>query len=339
MTTATSTYAADRDAPSGAASGAASEPVLRVENVWKRYDKRVAVSDLSFEVRPGQTLGLLGPNGAGKTTTLRMIVNILRPDEGRISILGRLTGEETKKHLGYLPEERGLYKKMKVGRLLEFFGRIHGLDPATAKKRGVHWLERVGMGDRVNDAVNTLSKGLQQKVQFAATMVHEPKLIILDEVFSGLDPVNAKMIRDLLRDLRKEGMAIIFSTHVLEQAEQLCDHVVMLKDGKARIQGATADVKREHGSDWHVVAPADQSKLAALRECPQFAQVEAMATKLRVRFRSDASPREFLAWTLEQRIDLDHFERVQASLTDIFIERIGELKPSGEMEAPSLTDS
>jgi ABC-2 type transport system ATP-binding protein len=252
-----------------AASSGASEPVAKIEGIWKRYDRRVAVENLSFEVRPGQVVGLLGPNGAGKTSTLRMIVNILRPDEGRILIGGRASDEETKRLIGYLPEERGLYKKMKIREVVEFFGRLRGLSAPESRERTREWLQRIEMADRAEDPVQSLSKGLQQKVQFAATLIHRPKLLILDEVFSGLDPVNVKKTRDELQRLRAEGMAIIFSTHVLEQAERLCDYVVMLKEGKARIQGTAAEVKARYGTDWFMVGTGKPDDHGKVMNAPQ----------------------------------------------------------------------
>jgi len=306
-------------------------PLVELVGVGKRYDQRDAVKNLTFSVMPGTILGLLGPNGAGKTSTLRMIVNILEPDTGTIKIAGHRAGEDTKRLLGYIPEERGLYKKMTLKGLLALFGRLHGLDKSTSEKRAIAWLERLELGHRANDRVETLSKGMQQKVQFACALLHEPRLVIMDEVFSGLDPVNARQMRTIVGELRDAGTALIFSTHVLEHADQLCDDVVMLKDGEARIQGTVAEVKKRFGSDEYLVAPEDDQHRAAIREMPMVAKADQFPTHDRIRLHPQSSPSEFLSAMLAAGFVPRRFERVAPSLSDIFIEQIGGLRPDGSL--------
>ncbi|MFB0518210.1 MAG: ABC transporter ATP-binding protein, partial [Acidobacteriota bacterium] len=197
---------------------------VKVEEVTKRFDKLVAVNNLSLEVPQGSMYGLLGPNGAGKTTTIRMILNIIYPDEGDISIFGHHISEEVKDKIGYMPEERGLYTKMKVSELLLFMAEIKAVPKAEAKKRVSYWLERLELADRTDRKVEELSKGMQQKVQFISTVLHDPDLIIFDEPFMGLDPINTDLLKGIIVELKKRGKTIVLSTHVMEEVERLCEH-------------------------------------------------------------------------------------------------------------------
>jgi ABC-2 type transport system ATP-binding protein len=190
---------------------------LTIDRVTKSFQSQRAVDDLSFEVPQGSIFGLLGPNGSGKTTTIRMVLKILLPDQGSIQVLGRELDEEGKERIGYLPEERGLYRGMKVEEHLAFLGALHGLPLGEARRRGLRWLERFEAADWVGRKVQELSKGMQQKVQFIGTILHEPDLVILDEPFSGLDPVNARLLKDVMLELRDRGCTVIFSTHQMEQ--------------------------------------------------------------------------------------------------------------------------
>jgi ABC-2 type transport system ATP-binding protein len=222
--------------------------VLSLSHVTKRFEGHVAVRDLSFEVPSGGIFGLLGPNGAGKSTTIRMIMNVITPDEGTISVLGQSASRELAPRIGFLPEERGLYKKMKVLQHLIFFGEIKGLSGADARSRSLDWLDRLGLAQWADKPVEELSKGMQQKVQFIGTLLHEPELVVLDEPFSGLDPVNSRVMKEAVVDIARQGRTVLFSTHIMEQAEQLCDRIVIIARGEKVVDGAVREVKREAGT-------------------------------------------------------------------------------------------
>ncbi|MEM9373727.1 MAG: ATP-binding cassette domain-containing protein [Planctomycetota bacterium] len=209
-----------------------SEQAIEMRGVRKTFGRKVAVEGIDLEVPAGSLYGFIGPNGAGKTTTIRMIMSILFPDAGELSVLGRRSAVESKDRIGYLPEERGVYKKMKVGAFLRHMGRLKNADRTKLDRTVDTWLERVGLGDVSNKKCEELSKGMQQKVQFISSVLHEPELIILDEPFSGLDPVNMRLLRDLIDEQNREGRTVIFSTHVMSQAEQICDHIVMIHNGR-----------------------------------------------------------------------------------------------------------
>ena len=204
---------------------------VELKHVTKRFDQFVAVKDLSFEVRQGTIFGLLGPNGAGKTTSIRMIVNIFAPDEGDVLVMGKHVSLDMQSNIGYLPEERGLYKKMKIGDQLIFFANLKGLDSTEASRRVDEWLKRLELSDWKNKKPTDLSKGMQQKVQFIASIIHDPDLMILDEPFSGLDPVSVNLLKNVILDLKQRGKTIIFSTHQMEQVEQICDDICLINHG------------------------------------------------------------------------------------------------------------
>ncbi len=216
--------------------GTGSDCILRIENISKRFESVDAVRTLSLAVPRGSIYGVIGPNGAGKTTTIRMILNILAPDSGRIDFAFHQPAEPATDRMGYLPEERGLYKRMTVGDVLAYLAEIKSVPPAQARPRVAHWLERLGLAGWRTRKVQELSKGMQQKVQFISTILHQPELLILDELFSGLDPVNTELMKDIILELKAGGTTILFSTHVMEQAEKICDHLCMINAGqKVRI--------------------------------------------------------------------------------------------------------
>src|SRR3954466_10616319 len=242
-----------------------SDLAIDIRNVVKRYDGHVAVSELSLAVPRGSVYGLLGPNGAGKTTTIRMLLNIIVPDSGTITLLG--TPHRTKgltDRIGYLPEERGLYKKMQVRRVLRFLAELKGVPAREADRRIDEWLHRLDLKNDEKDwglaKVDELSRGMQQKVQFIGTLVHDPDLIILDEPFSGLDPVNAQALKDTIVDLKARGKTVIFSTHLMDNAERLCDSVCIIAHGDKVLDGAVADVKAEHGTRVVALSVASESR-------------------------------------------------------------------------------
>ena len=231
------------------------ESVVELRNVTKRYAGHTAVHRLSLTVPAGSIYGLLGPNGAGKTTSLRMIMNVLIPDEGSVVLFGRPGGGRDLSHLlGYLPEERGLYRKMRVLDLLVFLAETKGVAGLVARQRAQDWLERLGLPDWRQRRIDELSKGMQQKVQFISTILHGPRLVVLDEPFAGLDPINSQVIKDLVVSLAHEGTTILLSTHIMEQAEKLCDAVCIIARGEKVVDGPLSEVKRGHGGRHVVVA-------------------------------------------------------------------------------------
>ena len=223
--------------------------VVELKNVTKRFDQFVAVKDLSFDVRQGTIFGLLGPNGAGKTTSIRMIVNIFAPDEGDVLVMSTHVSSDMQQHIGYLPEERGLYKKMKIADQLIFFANLKGVNSTEASKRVDEWLERLALSEWKNKKPTDLSKGMQQKVQFIASVIHNPDLMIFDEPFSGLDPVSVNVLKNVILDLKSQGKTIIFSTHQMEQVEQMCDDICLINHGTQVLSGGLKSVKRRFGKN------------------------------------------------------------------------------------------
>ncbi len=239
---------------------------ITLKNLRKTFGETVAVSDLDLEVPAGRLYGVIGPNGAGKTTMIRMILSILFPDRGELSVLGHRSALEAKDRIGYLPEERGLYKRMRVGEFLVYMARLKGLDGQGLPGQVRQWLERVDLASSENKRCQELSKGMQQKVQFLAAVIHQPDLLILDEPFSGLDPVNQRHMRDLVLDEHRRGATIIFSTHIMTHAEQLCDHVVMIHQGRKVLDKSMADIRDTFDPHRILFEPFDSaSDPAALR--------------------------------------------------------------------------
>ena len=233
-----------------------------LQGVRKTFGSKVAVRDLDLVVPHGSLYGFIGPNGAGKTTTIRMIMSILFPDHGKIEVLGQASALDAKDRIGYLPEERGVYRKMKVGAFLRYIGRLKGIEPRAAIGR---WLERVELSEVENKKCEELSKGMQQKIQFIAAVIHEPDLLILDEPFSGLDPVNMRLLRELIDAEHQRGATIIFSTHVMHQAEQLCDHIVMIHDGEKMLDDSVAEIRARHDPRQILFEPLDRDGDTELR--------------------------------------------------------------------------
>jgi len=229
---------------------------IRMSNVRKTFGKKVAVEGIDLELPEGALYGFIGPNGAGKTTSIRMIMSILFPDSGELEVLGKKSAVESKDRIGYLPEERGLYRKMKVHAFLEHMGRLKGLDSgAPLRKTVMSWLERVELGEVAKKKCEELSKGMQQKIQFIACVLHEPDLLILDEPFSGLDPVNMRLLRDLIQEQHDTGRTVIFSTHVMHQAEQLCDHIVMIHEGRKVLDATLDEIRSRHDPRTILLSP------------------------------------------------------------------------------------
>ncbi len=248
---------------------------VQIDGVRKTFGRKVAVDHLDLAVPMGSLCGFIGPNGAGKTTTIRMIMSIIFPDRGELSVLGKASAVESKDRIGYLPEERGIYRKMKVGAFLTYMGKLKGVEPDMLRPRVRQWLERVELSDVINKRCEELSKGMQQKVQFVATIIHDPDLIILDEPFSGLDPVNMLLLRDLLLELHEQGKTVLFSTHVMQQAERLCDRIVMIHGGKKVLDSTLDGIREQFASRTVIVEPlVPASDPGAFRSVPGVVGVE-----------------------------------------------------------------
>jgi len=303
---------------------------VRFEGVKKRFEDSVAVDGLDLAVPRGSVYGLLGPNGAGKTTSIRMLMGILGPDEGSILALGAEPTDATKDRIGYLPEERGLYPSMKVADNLMFFGQLRGLTAADARVAIRDWLAHFGMADTAGRRLQELSKGNQQKIQFVATVLHRPDLLVLDEPFSGLDPVNQDLMRATIQELSRRGTTIMLSTHRMDEVERLCSHLTLIHRGRAVCQGALDDVRREHGGESvHLEAEGDTSFVDAL---PQVASVRRSGRVLEVAMADQADPSALLA-AVAPRVRVRRFEVRGASLHAIFVRMV-----SGPAERPAQPD-
>ncbi|HEY1589474.1 MAG TPA: ATP-binding cassette domain-containing protein [Rhodanobacter sp.] len=301
-------------------------PSVSVESVTKRFSGHIAVNRLSLEVSAGGIFGLLGPNGAGKSTTIRLIMGILEPDEGRVSLFGSAHGSrKLSARIGYLPEERGLYKKMKVLDHLIFLGETKGISRADARRRAQAWLERLGISEWALKKVEDLSKGMQQKVQFAGALLHEPELVILDEPFSGLDPVNAQVMKDIVVEIAASGRTVLFSTHVMEQAERMCDRIAIIARGETVVSGTVAQVKADFGGR-HVALGFSHDKPRAetiLADRSLIARVDDYGASAELQMADGADPEQLLAALVHAGVGLRRFEVVEPSLHAIFIARVG----------------
>ena len=303
-----------------------SDPIVVLDRVTKRFAGHTAVDDLSLSVPPGVIYGLLGPNGAGKTTTIRMIMDILHPDEGTVGLFGQPGGGRAHtERIGYLPEERGLYRKMRVLDVLVFLGEMKGVERRRARERGKEWLERLGLADWRHRRVDELSKGMQQKVQFISTILHEPALLVLDEAFAGLDPVNAQVMKDTVLELRASGATILFSTHIMEQAEKLCEQLCIIARGRKLVDGTLNDIKRTHGGH-HLVIGFDGSTGAAAEVFADkrlITKVDNYGQYAELELASGTDPQHILQRLVTSGARLSRFELQEASLNKIFIDLVG----------------
>jgi ABC-2 type transport system ATP-binding protein len=307
-----------------------SDLALEIRAVSKRYAEHTAVDSLSLSVPKGTVYGLLGPNGAGKTTTIRMVLNIIAPDEGTISLFGQPnTDRNILDRLGYLPEERGLYKKMKVRDVLRFLAELKGVNAKECDHRIDWWLERLMLKTPDKDwgksKIDELSRGMQQKVQFIGTLLHEPELIILDEPFSGLDPINAQALKDTVVELRQKGRTVIFSTHLMDNAERLCDSVCIIAKGHKVLDGTVAGVKADHGSNNVALGVAGGRETIAefLRGQATIERVDDQNRFLELTMKKGADAQALLRSLVASGVEVQRFELVQPSLHQIFLERVG----------------
>ena len=298
-----------------------SDVSLSVRNVTKRFDDFTAVDDLSFDVRPGRVFGFLGPNGAGKTTTIRMIVGITAPDSGSIELFGERIGPSVQDRIGYLPEERGLYKKIKVAEQLRYFAALKGVDSRTAEQRIDQWLGRMELSDWKNKKTTDLSKGMQQKIQFIATVLHDPDLLILDEPFSGLDPVNVEFMIDVLSEFQSGSKTLIFSTHMMSTAERLCHDIILINKSRKVLYGSLREVKSAFGKN--VIAFRGRGVERVLADERWVRDVLSSADEQQLTLADGVSAQDLLARLVASGGEITKFEVTEPSLNDIFIEEVG----------------
>ncbi len=296
--------------------------VLSIKDVVKRFGNHAAVDGATFEVPQGSIFGLLGPNGAGKTTLLRIITTIMGADEGEIKINGEKLNTRHISEIGYLPEERGLYKKMKVGDQLLFLAQLKGLNHKEARKKIKTWFEKFEIGDWWNKKVQELSKGMQQKIQFIATVVHEPKLLILDEPFSGLDPINTNLIKDEIHRLNKEGTSIIFSTHRMEQVEEICTDIVLINKGKVILDGKMTAIKEDHKENIFQIGTKD--KLPLKLRNGKFEIIAESESGITVHMTGKMTSNDLLSTLIRNSITIDSYNEIKPTLNEIFIKLVGE---------------
>ena len=295
--------------------------VIEVDQISKSFGDTQAVQNVSFEVPSGRIYGLLGPNGAGKTTAIRIINHILIADSGTVSINGTQVSPKTQRMIGYMPEERGLYKKMKVGEQLIYLAQLKGLSHAKAKEQIRYWMDRFEASDWYNKEVGELSKGMSQKIQFIATIAHNPDIYIFDEPFSGLDPINSEMLKEIVIELREKGNTVLFSTHRMEQVEQMCDDICLFNRGKAVLKGNLREIKQKFGKNTiNIEFEGDHSFLDKLEDV----RINNRSTNFaEIRVLNGQHMQDILKTAMDHA-EIHKFERVEPSLTEIFISTVGE---------------
>ncbi|MBM4170028.1 MAG: ATP-binding cassette domain-containing protein [Ignavibacteria bacterium] len=294
--------------------------MLNVSNLRKEFDTIVAVDGVSLTVNRGEVFGLLGPNGAGKTTTIRTILNIIKPDEGTITFDGLPFNERTWNAIGYLPEERGLYRKSKVLNTIVYFATLKGVEPKEARRRGHGWLERFEILDRAQAKVEELSKGNQQKIQLIISLLHQPQLLVLDEPFSGFDPVNQILLKDILLDIRKQNTAIIFSTHQMEQVEKMCDNICLINKGRPVLSGSLRQIKQQYGKNS--VHIDFEGEGGFLKDLPMVKKADVYQNYCELELHDIRQSGELLA-KLNGHLLIRRYEIVEPSLNSIFLDVVG----------------
>lgn len=298
------------------------EAILRIDHVVKRYRDKIAVDGVDFDVRQGSIFGLLGPNGAGKTSLIRIITTITGADEGKIYFNGEELNGFHPTQIGYLPEERGLYKKMKVGDQLMYLAQLKGLQQKEAKAAILAWMDKFDIRDWWHKKIEELSKGMQQKIQFIATVMHDPKLIILDEPFTGLDPINTDLIKAEIHDLKEKGASIIFSTHRMEQVEEICEDIVLMDDGKVILEGKVEEIKQDFKEHIFEISFAGELDVESLNG--NIDLVEKSGNKMRFKLNEGVRSNQFLNNLMQQGIELLSFNEILPSLNEIFIKKVEE---------------
>ena len=294
-------------------------PVVELAGITKAYESKVAVRDLSLSIEAGQMFGLLGPNGAGKTSSIRMMMGITMPDSGKVNLFDKPFQRQSLERVGYLPEERGLYKKMKVLEQLTFFGELHGLAPAEARKRAIEWTKRLDIDETLQKKTEELSKGMQQKIQFIGALLHDPGLIVMDEPFSGLDPVNAQLLEQTLLQLKDQGKAIVFSTHRMDQVEKLCDSICLINKGEAVLSGRMREIKSRYERN-HIIVEFEGS--ADFLKSPEIAEAKNFSGHAEIRLKEHGDAQKLLR-EASACARIFRFEMVEPSLEEIFIQTVG----------------
>lgn len=309
---------------------------LLVEHINKSFGQFQVIKDLSMEVEEGALFGFLGANGAGKTTTMRMILDIIRPDSGQISWNKKNVRDVPRHSWGYLPEERGLYPKMEVEDQLLFLARLHGLSRQGAKKELDEWLDRFQINANRKKKIEELSKGNQQKVQFLATILHNPDILIMDEPFSGLDPVNANVLKEAFLEMHRRGKTIIFSTHQLEQVEEMCEDVVIINKGQSVVQGSVREIKHQHGRNIVRLKLDNDEEALWLDNLPGIAVTKRRQDYIEMQIQPDLNPDKIVEAALSHGGSISRFELVEPSLTDIFIAHVGAI---AQPDAPATVSA
>ena len=292
--------------------------MLVIENLKKSYDGVEAVKDISFSVGDGDIYGFLGPNGAGKTTTIRMIMGIIRPDEGLIALNGNDINSHNRHNLGYLPEDRGLYQKQRIAEILYYFCSLRGINKTDAKEKISFWLSRFGLENQKSRKVEELSKGNQQKVQFILSLIHDPDFVILDEPFTGLDPLNQLLLKEVIQEKQREGKTIIFSTHQMEQVERLCNNICLINDGNIIVEGSLNEIRKMHSNE--AVEVYFSGNVSSDEASKFLSDVEIVGNTLSGVLYND--PREFISW-INAKVDVTSFHLKVPSLEQIFLEEVG----------------
>jgi len=299
---------------------------VAIRDVCKSFGEVRAVNNLNMTVPAGSIYGFLGPNGAGKTTTIRMIMNILRPDSGQIALLGDHSVEQTKSRIGYMPEERGLYRKMTVRKVLTYFGAIKDVPPVELTRRVPQWLERLDLAKWADKKVEELSRGMHQKLQFAVTAINEPELLILDEPFSGLDPLNTDMLESIVLEMRSQGKTVIFSTHVMHEAEKLCDSILLINKGRAILDDSLANVRSQQRS--HAVCLELEGDTDFVSGLANVTKVKSEGSQLEITLEESADSQELLR-SLMEHTRVHSFELKVPSLHEIFVDLVGKSDAEG----------
>lgn len=295
--------------------------VLEIRNITKSYGSFYAVKNLSFDITKGLIYGLLGPNGAGKTTTIRMIMNIIVPDSGDVKVFGQDMNEALKARVGYLPEDRGLYPKMRVGEVLQFLAELKGVAKKSAREKIDHWLNKLNLSDWRMKKVEELSKGMQQKLQFIATVIHDPELIILDEPFGGLDPVNTKLLKDIMLAIKARGGTIIFSTHRMEQVEMICDEICLINKAEKVLEGNLSQIKKQYGKNSVILEY--EGKADFIYELPEVDGIDDYGKYMELRLKERENPQDLLLKVVN-KLRINKFEVKEPTLNAIFIDQVGE---------------
>jgi len=309
------------------------EPVLQLSNVVKTYGDFTAVRDLNLSIPKGSIYGFLGPNGAGKTTTIRMILEIIKPSSGEITILGHHSALDVRNRIGYLPEERGLYKKMKVWAIIQYFAMLKGMEKKAAKAQALLLLEKYGLKDFAESKVEALSKGMAQKVQILSAVAHDPELIILDEPFSGLDPINQSVLEGLIHDMAGNGQTVIFSTHVMQHAERLCDHILLIAKGSKIFDGTVNEAKATIPRRVVIETTDDIDPLRNIDGVTEIVNTDAKESaskEWQLQISERVNPQDILRSCFERGIKLSRFEFTEPSLHDVFVYLVGD--SAGEQE-------